>query len=286
MSRAIFRLLIGLLFGVFGLVGYCTSSSENQITGEKQRVQLTPKEEVALGLQSREQMAAQFGGLYPDNALQDYVDQVGQRVVQQSAASSSTYPFEFHLLRDIETINAFALPGGQIFITAGLLRRLKSEAQLAGVLSHEVSHVIARHGAEHLAKQQLGSTLVAAVGVATTDEYGRGRQGAAVAQVVNQLATLKYGRADELESDRLGVRFMTEAGYDPRAMVDVMEVLRSAKSGNTSPEFLSTHPHSESRLEQLDNIIAQEYPNGVPANLREGRDEFSRVVIPRLSGRY
>jgi predicted Zn-dependent protease len=285
-SRALFRVLIGLLFGLFGLVSYCTSTSENQITGEKQRVQLTPKEEVALGLQTREQMAAQFGGLYPDNALQEYVDQVGQRVVQKSAASSSSYPFEFHLLRDTETINAFALPGGQIFITAGLLRRLKSEAQLAGVLAHEVSHVIGRHAAEHLAKQQLGSTLVAAVGVATTDEYGRGRQGAAVAQVVNELATLRYGRADELESDRLGVRFMTEAGYDPRAMIDVMEVLRTARNTGGAPEFLSTHPHPESRLEQLETIIAQEYPNGVPANLREGQDEFSRIVIPRLSGKY
>ncbi len=115
-------------------------------------------------------MAAQHGGLYPDKLLQDYVDQVGEQVVQQSAAESTPYPFEFHLLRDPQTVNAFALPGGQVFITAGLLRRLSSSAQLAAVLGHEVGHVVARHGAEHLAKQQLGAALVNAVGIAATDE--------------------------------------------------------------------------------------------------------------------
>lgn len=282
MSGQLFRILIGLFFGLFGLLSYCSTTVENPITGEQQRVQLTPEEEVALGLQTRGQMAREFGGLYPNEDLQQYIDRVGQRIVQQSAASESEYPFEFHLLYDPETVNAFALPGGQVFITAGLLKRMNSEAQLAGVLAHEISHVIARHAAEHLAKQQLGSSLVTAVGIATSDEYGSGRQNAAIARVVNELIGLRYGRQDELESDRLGVRFMSEAGYDPRSMVEVMQILESARSGGTPPEFLSTHPNPGNRIERLQEAIAQEFPNGIPANLETGRENFDRVVSARL----
>lgn len=285
MNRVLFRMGLGLLVAFFGLISYFTSTVENPITGEKQRVKLSPKEEVRLGLQGRQRIAQQFGGLYPDNQLQAYIDQVGQRVVKQSVASSSPYPFEFHLLADPKTVNAFALPGGQIFVTVALLRKMNSEAQLAGVLAHEIGHVIGRHGAEHLAKQQLGGALVTAVGVATTDEQGGGRQAAVLAQAVNQLVSLRYGREDELESDRLGVRFMSEAGYDPRGLIEVMKIFEAARSGGAPPEFLSSHPNPGNRVERLQGLIAQQYPNGVPANLQNGREEFARIVQPRLQGR-
>lgn len=280
--KGLVRVFIGLLFGVVGLVSYCATTVENPITGEKQRVQLTPREEVALGLQTREEVAREFGGLYPDPTIQEYVDRVGQRIVQQSIASESQYPFDFHVLNDRETVNALALPGGQIFITMGLLQRLNSEAQLAGVLAHETGHAIARHAAEHLAKQQLGSTLVTAVGIAATDEQGRGREAAAIAQVANEMIALNYGREDELESDRLGLQFMTEAGYDPRAMIEVMQILQAATSGGTPPEFLSTHPQPESRIERLQEAIAEQFPNGIPPELQSGETNFARVMNPRL----
>ncbi|MBD2103309.1 M48 family metallopeptidase [Leptolyngbya sp. FACHB-261] len=272
------------MVGLFGLLSYCTTTVENPITGETQRVQLTARQEVSLGLQARSEMAAQHGGLYPDSGLQQYVDQVGGRVVQQSVVAQSPYPFEFHLLRDPQTVNAFALPGGQVFVTAGLLRLLSSEAQLAAVLGHEAGHVIARHGAEHLAKQQLGSALVTAVGVATTDEQGRGQQAAVLAVAVNQLVSLRYGRDDELESDRLGFRFMTEAGYNPQAIVELMRVLGAAGGGRQS-EFFSSHPSPSNRIERLQALIAENYPNGVPQNLELGRERFSQIVGSRLPGR-
>jgi predicted Zn-dependent protease len=278
------RLGIALFISLFGLISYCSNTVDNPITGEKQRVQLAPEEEVELGLQARSQMAAQYGGLYPDKPLQDYVDQVGEQVVQQSAAQSSHYPFEFYLLRDSQTVNAFALPGGQVFITAGLLRRLSSEAQLAAVLGHEVGHVVARHGAEHLAKQKLGAALVNAVGIAASDEQGNGQQAAVIAQAVNQMVGLRYGRNDELESDRLGFRFMTEAGYNPKAIVELMQVLGSARSGGQPPEFFSSHPNPDNRIQRLQSLIAETYPNGIPANLESGREEFRQHVVPRLSG--
>lgn len=278
------RLGIALLFGLFGLVSYCTNTVDNPITGEKQRVQLSPQQEVALGLQARSEMAAQYGGLYPDDVLQQYVDRVGAQVIQQSVAKSAPYPFEFHLLRDPQTVNAFALPGGQVFVTAGLLRRLSSVAQLAAVLGHEVGHVVGRHGAEHLAKQQLGAALVNAVGVAASDSEDGGRQAAVIAQAVNQVVSLRYGRNDELESDRLGFRFMTEAGYNPKAIVELMQVLGAARSGGQPPQFFSTHPSPDNRIQRLQALISETYPNGVPTNLESGRDDFAKVVLPRLAG--
>jgi predicted Zn-dependent protease len=281
-SSLLIRLGIGAIFAIFGMFNYFTNVSENPITGEQQRVQLSPEQEVVIGRQSAPQMAEQHGNLYPDQTLQDYVDEVGNRVVQNSAAKGSPYPFEFHLLRDPQTINAFALPGGQVFLTAALLGKLNSEAQLAGVLGHEVGHVIGRHGAEHLAKQQLGGALVNAVGIASSDGSG-GQQAAILAQAVNQMVNLKYGREDELESDRLGFQFMTQAGYNPVGIVELMQILDNAR-GNAGgqPEFMSTHPDPGNRIEQLTAIIEQTYPNGVPGQLLENQDRFARIVSPRL----
>jgi beta-barrel assembly-enhancing protease len=280
--RSLVRLGLALLIMLFGVVSYCSNTVDNPITGEKQRVQLSAKQEVALGLQARQKMAAQHGGLYPDNTLQQYLDQVGGQLVQSSSVSQSPYPFEFHLLRDPQTINAFALPGGQVFITAGLLRRLSSEAQLAGVLGHEIAHVVARHGAEHLAKQQLGTAIVTAVGVATSDGEDGGQRAAVLAQAVNQLVSLRYGREDELESDRLGFRFMTEAEYDPRGILELMKILGASRQGGAPPEFFSTHPNPANRLTLLQDMIQKAYPNGVPSSLQDGQERFAQV----MSGRF
>ena len=131
MSRS--RLWIALVVAAISVLGYFGSSVFNPITQEKQHVAgITPEQEVALGLQAAPEMAQQFGGQDPDAQAQARVSQVGQRLVSQTAAGKTPYQFDFHLLNDPETINAFALPGGQVFITEGLLRRLQTEGQLAG----------------------------------------------------------------------------------------------------------------------------------------------------------
>jgi beta-barrel assembly-enhancing protease len=280
--KLLLRVIIGAVFALFGLINYYSNTVTNPVTGEEQRIQLSPKQEVVLGLQARDQTAAQFGGLLPDRTLQAYLDEVGERIVKQSSAAKSPYPYEFHLLSDPRTINAFALPGGQVFITTALLVRLKTEAQLAGVLGHEVGHVVGRHGAEHMAKQQLGAALVNAVGVAASDEYGGGRNAAMIAQAVQQLTSLKYGRADELESDRLGLQFMTQAGYDPRGIVEVMQILAQSRSGGGQPEFLSSHPDPGNRAEILKELITKAFANGIPPGLDQGRDRFAQVVGSRI----
>ncbi len=276
------RLAIGLMFALFGLVSYCGNTTYNPVTNENQRVQLSPKQEVVLGLQSREQMAEQYGGLYPDQALQSYLDQVGLRVVQKSDAAKAGYPYDFHLLRDPRVINAFALPGGQIFITMALFSKLSSEAQLAGVLGHEIGHVVARHGAQHLAKQQLGQSLVTAVGVAASDGYGGGQNAQVLAQAANQLISLRYGRQDELQSDKLGFEFMTEAGYNPQGIAEVMKILASTRQGGQPPQILSSHPDPGNRFERLQALIKEKFPQGIPSSLEDGREIYQQQVLPRL----
>jgi predicted Zn-dependent protease len=262
------RLLIGLVMAGFALFSYFKSSVYNPVTGEKQHINITAEQEIALGLQAAPEMAQQYGGLHPDEEAQALVDAVGKKLVAGSAASQTQYPFEFHLLADPQTVNAFALPGGQIFITAALFSRLETEGQLAGVLGHEIGHVVARHSAQRIAQQQLTQELTGAVVLATYDPNDPSSQRTAqVAMVVGNLINMKYGRGDELQSDNLGVRFMSEAGYDPRALMRVMEILEEATGGARQPEFFSTHPNPENRIAEIQQAIQETFPEGIPSGM-------------------
>jgi predicted Zn-dependent protease len=139
------KLLMALVVAGFSLFSYFSHSEMNPVTNEKQHLTLTPGEEIALGLQAAPEMTAEFGGESTNQVDQDLVDRVGGRIVSQSAAHGTPYKYDFHVLADDHTINAFALPGGQVFITSALLHKLTTEGQLAGVLGHEVGHVVARH---------------------------------------------------------------------------------------------------------------------------------------------
>jgi beta-barrel assembly-enhancing protease len=258
------RVVIAVIIALFAIITYFSSTSENPLTGEKQRVAMTPEQEIAIGYKSAPEMAAQMGGVSRNAQAVALVQRVGDVLVKQSVAAKSPYKFSFHVLADPKTINAFALPGGPIFITEGLLRQLKSEAELAGVLGHEIGHVIARHSSERLAKQQLTQGLIGALVVGSGDYTS-----AQIGQMVGGMINMKYGREDEIESDALGIRIMTEAGYDPRGMVRVMEVLAKASGGSRQPEFMSTHPAPENRSERIKEAIAKQFPQGVPDGLKK-----------------
>ncbi|MGB8980782.1 MAG: M48 family metalloprotease, partial [Anaerolineales bacterium] len=187
---------------------------------------------------------------------QAILDQIGQEIVQASPAGSSPYEFDFHLLDDAQTINAFALPGGQIFITRALYDKLQTEGELAGVLGHEIGHVVARHSAEHIAKAKLTEGLTGAAVIAAYDpDNPSSVSRAQIAVLVGQLINLKFGREDELESDYLGVCFLNDAGYDPNDLIGVMQVLATSRQGNQPPEFFSTHPNPESRVQRIQESI-------------------------------
>ena len=258
------RLVIALIFIGFSVISYMSSKEYNPVTGENQYISLTPRQEIALGLQAAPQMIRQHGGLYPDQKYQDMVDRIGNALVRNSQAGETVYQYEFHLLNDRRTINAFALPGGQIFIIAALFAELKTEAQLAGVLGHEIAHVVARHSAQQMAKQNLTKGILN--GVLVASESGSSAQ---AAQYLGQLVNMKFGRDDELESDKLGVRFMVKSGYDPTALIGVMKILAEASAGNSQPEFFSTHPNPANRVERIKQAIIELYPNGLPSGLKK-----------------
>jgi predicted Zn-dependent protease len=240
----------------FSLFSYFSSRQDNPVTGETQYIDITPEQEIALGLEAAPQMAAEFGGL--DESAQDQatLDEIGNRIVQSSPAGLSPYEFDFHLLDDDQTINAFALPGGQIFITRALYDKLNTEGELAGVLGHEIGHVIARHSAEHIAKAKLTEGLTGAAVIAAYDPNNPSSASRAqIAVLIGQLINLKFGRDDELESDYLGVCLINDSGYDPNELISVMQVLASARQGNQPPEFFSTHPNPENRVQRIQEAI-------------------------------
>jgi predicted Zn-dependent protease len=240
----------------FSLFSYFSSRQDNPVTGETQYIDISPEQEIALGLEAAPQMAAEFGGLDENERDQAILDEIGNRIVQSSPAGRSPYQFDFHLLDDDQTINAFALPGGQIFITRALYDKLQTEGELAGVLGHEIGHVVGRHSAEHIAKAKLTEGLTGAAVIAAYDpENPSSASRAQIAALIGQLITLKYGRDDELESDYLGVCFLHDTGYDPNELIGVMEVLAASQTGDRPPEFFSTHPNPENRVRRIQEAI-------------------------------
>lgn len=236
------RFFIFLAVAAFAFLRKCSQEEINPYTGKKQAISLSPDEEIAIGLQSAPNMAQQHGGLYPNEQYQAFVDQVGNKLVNSSIARETPYKYDFHLLADKNTINAFALPGGQIFITYALFSKLKNEDQLAGVLGHEIGHVLGKHSNERITNANFWKVL--AMGSSAIDM-------GSVAQQYGQGQLLKNGRGDELESDDLGVKFMIDAGYNPEEMIGVMQILKAAAGPNRVPEFQSTHPDPENRIEKI-----------------------------------
>lgn len=259
------RFVVIFIIAAFGVISYFSQGQDNPVTGKKQYVSLTPNEEIKLGLQSAPKMASQMGGEVPEtDPRTQEVQKIGNLIVTKTEAHKGPWQFKFHLLADSKTVNAFALPGGQIFITLGLYNKLQTEAQLAGVLSHEVGHVIERHTAEQMAKNQLGQTLVIAVGAAGDSQSNTSMM---VASVVNQMMQLRYSRADESEADLWGLKLMSEIGYTPRAMIEVMQILKAADGGRGSLEMFQSHPNPDLRIQQIDAYLLK---HPVSSNLNEG----------------
>ena len=250
------RLIYAVLIAAVSLFSYFSSRQQNTVTGETQYIGITPEQEIGLGLEAAPQMEQEFGGEDPNQSDQAAVDQIGSQIVASSPASQTPYQFDFHLLADDQTINAFALPGGQVFITRALYDKLQTEGELAGVLGHEIGHVVARHSAEQIAKAQLTEGLTGAAVIATYDPNNPSSVGAAqMAALVGQLITLKFSRDDELEADGLGVCFMKDTGYDPQEMINVMKILEASSQGNQPPEFFSTHPNPGNRITHIQDAI-------------------------------
>jgi len=240
-------LIIGAIYALYHVISYYGTTQVNEFTGEEQRISLSIDQEIQMGLNSAPQMAAQHGGLYQNEQAQVFVDRIGHKLLDTEVLRNTPFNFDFHLLADAQTVNAFALPGGQVFITFALFSALDAdEDRVAGVLGHEIGHVLARHSSERIAKSQLGKGLTDALVIATGDQ-GTSQ----IAHQVNTVIQMSHGRDQELESDDLGVRLMMQAGYDPMEMIEVMKVLKAASGGSQRPEWQSSHPNPENRAEKI-----------------------------------
>jgi predicted Zn-dependent protease len=273
-----FSLLLMLIVAIAPL----TACSTNQATGRSQLNVLSEEQEISIGEKAEPQFLEEGGGPIPDPAIQQYVSDLGHRLAALSERPD--LPWEFHTLNS-DMINAFALPGGKVFISRGLMAKMTNEAQLVGVLGHEVGHVTAKHINDRMARQMIVAAIVAGAGVAaqtSDDEYIRILGGTA-AGAGGTLYLLSFSRGQEHESDELGIRYMVKAGYDPRGQVQVMEILNEA-SGGGGVEWLQTHPLPESRIDELRDLINDQYAyTRDNPNFKLGQASFKRNVLDRLA---
>jgi predicted Zn-dependent protease len=260
-----------LIFGLtLPVLAFLTGCATDPITGKSQLMLFSEDQDIELGKSYAPEVEKEMGGKIQDLTLQNYINSVGLKI---AAVSHKPY-FDFHYTAlDDKTVNAFALPGGYIFITRGMLEKLDSEAQLAAVLAHETTHVVARHSSAQISRE-IGFDL--ALQVAAGKASGGAMQAAGIAR---QMIGLGYSRAQEKEADLGGLDYMVKAGYDPYAMVETMQMLEEQDKGGQI-EFLSTHPSPENRVGYIRQAIKKRGYQS--AGMKVGKEDYEKFVLNEL----
>ena len=260
--------------------------STNPATGEQSFTAfMDAEDEIRVGAEEHPKMLEAFGGTYDDRALTAYVNAIGQRMVAKSELPD--LKFQFFVLND-DTVNAFALPGGYVYISRGLVALAEDEAELAGVIGHEIGHVTARHSAQRYSSAMatnIGLTAVGILGSVFGAPSGIGN----LASFGAQAALQSYSRSQELEADKLGVRYMTQLGYDPSALsdffakLDAHTTIHAKKAGRSVDNFniMQTHPRTSDRINQA-KVLAQ---TETPPNARREREPFLGQIDGLLFGK-
>ena len=241
-------------------------------------------QEISIGRQQHPQIIKSFGGEYGTPELRRYIDSVGQFLAR--TVERRDFKYKFTLLNS-GIVNAFALPGGYIYISRGLLTLAENEAEVAGVLAHELGHVNALHHGRRQGSETIAGLLIAGAGIAASAAGVGGRQIGQLGSAVAQSVLRSYSREHELESDRLALRYMSRAGYDPRAMVDFLKKMRGearleAKRRGQSPDkvdatnYLATHPAPIERVREA-SAWAGRYRVAKPML---ARDIYMRNIAP------
>jgi predicted Zn-dependent protease len=247
----------------------CTTTVQNPVTGEAERTVMDERSEIEEGRKAHQEVLAEYGTVQ-DPRVQAYVSEIGRRLAQQSERKQLDWHFT---VLDSPEVNAFALPGGYIYVTRGIMAYMDSEADLAGVMGHEIGHVTARHGAQRATRQQTAGLGVLAATVLGAILEGRGVSGAGqVASQISQTAAAgyiaRYSREQESQADRLGAEYLSRVNHNPRNMVDVVQLLRNQEQfaaevarseGRTAPQgnnWLASHPSNEQRLRDMTAIAA------------------------------
>lgn len=247
----------------------------NPATGKRQLMLVSEGQEAAMGKEADAQFHALYGD-YPDQNLQRYVESVARPLA--AVSERPALPWTFRVVDDPQ-VNAFALPGGYVYVTRGILAHMNSEAELAGVLGHEIGHVTARHSASAQSKQMLGMVGLG-VGMILSPTL---RQGGDALGSALGLVFLKFGRDQESQSDELGLRYIVKKDYSPEGMLDVFRMLdgvTGASGGDRLPNWLATHPAPPNRLADMKRKIQEQGAQGS----RLGRPEFIRQLDGMMFG--
>jgi predicted Zn-dependent protease len=274
MEKKLFRL--SLIATLFFFVIAC---ARNPVTGKKEVMLMSNAQEIALGQQSDPQIVASYG-LYPDSTLQRFISEKGKEM--GAICHRNDLDYQFRVL-DSPVVNAFAVPGGYVYFTRGILGHFNNEAEFAGVLGHEIGHVAARHSAKQYTKAtfaQLGLVL----GIALSSEF---RKFSDLAQTSLSLLFLKFGRDMESQSDQLGVEYSTKIGYDAHEMAQFFKTLDRMRDGTEAgaiPTFLSTHPDPADRKNKV-HAAADEWQQKDPANnYNVNRNSYLRMIDGLIYG--
>lgn len=262
-----------ILFAACLSLCFLTGCADNPLTGDKELMLIPEEQDIEIGRVYAPEIEKELGGKVKDEVLQDYIDSVGQKIARISHKPS----WEYHYVAlNHDMINAFALPGGYIFITKGMLRKLKTEAQLAAVLAHETVHVVARDTSNAMSNQ-IGMTILMAAAVSQEPTSAT----MAAAGITQQIIALKYSRKDERQADLGGLGYMVAAGYNPFGMVEIMQMLEDLRSFEIV-EFFSSHPSPYNRVGYIGLHIDIKYDDVDLTQLITGRDEYQANVIERL----
>jgi len=258
-TNRLLRLVLPL--AVLTLAAPLSGCRTNAATGKLYLTGLDQQKAVQIGEEAEPQFLSENGGEVPDAGVRRYVESIGEKLAAKSELPD--LPWEFHVL-DSRQINAFALPGGKVFMSRGLLERMTNEAQLAGVLGHEIGHVTADHVGQRMAQATAVTAAGAVLGAAgaATDKDWLKVLGVGTS-VGGGAYLLRFSRANETESDELGLRYMDRLGYNPWGQVQVMEILREASGGGSGgllEGFFATHPLPQDRIEDLEDVIRERYP--------------------------
>jgi predicted Zn-dependent protease len=287
MRRAFIFSALAAALGITLLTG-CGSTVTNPVTGEAERTVMDESSEIALGKKQHEEVLKEYG-VYKNAAVQAYVNTLGQRLAAQSHRKQLQWHFT---VLDSPEINAFALPGGYVYVTRGIMAYMGDEADLAGVIGHEIGHVTARHGAQRATKQQNAGLGVFAASIlgAVLESQGVAGAGQAAGQAAQSVAAgliASYGREQELQADGLGAEYLSRTRYDPRNMIAVINVLKdqerfaadlAREQGRPPPSgsnWLASHPSNDQRL-QIITQLANQYNKGNYSD--EGRAGYLKLL--------
>ncbi len=270
--------LLSQFGGFVALMVFLSSCAVNPVTGKKELMLMSEKQEIAIGKNADPQIVAQYG-LYQDQTIQSFIDRKGQEMAKVSHRPNLKYEFK---VLDSDVVNAFALPGGYVYFTRGILAHFNNEAEFAGVLGHEIGHITARHSAKQQTKAQLAQVLFIG-GMIASPAF---RTFAQSAQQGLGLLFLKFGRDAESQSDRLGVEYSTKIGYDADQMANFFKTLKRmrGKSAQQIPTFLSTHPDPGDRYNKVKEKTKEWQAKDGKSPYDVNRDSYLRMIDGLMYG--